>query len=337
MKSRLSSAVALALLLSCASPALADDAMVKLRGAEAAKGVQTVTVGAFNVGFIFQSMDSGRREGGMIGAFSGTTDAKSLLVGVTPAMMQSITDAAYADLKAQLAARGFRVVDATALFASPDFGRVKQMATPYEAGVRLDKKSTGKASYYKPSALPGQFMLPNDIVSSGMSGMGLAMAAGTNQYGVSQFAKSSGQGVIDVTYLIDFSQLKRPGAFTFQSMQVNSGIAVIDDYSKLSMVAPTGKVATLTLNQPVAVEGDFATKQDATKDAGLQQGVNIARGVSGVLGHFGGFGGLGMLGGGKMGMTRTFTFTAKPQYQLGATKAATLANTRLVDQLAALR
>ncbi|MEO5640339.1 MAG: hypothetical protein ABIQ98_01070, partial [Sphingomicrobium sp.] len=284
-------AFALALALTFASPAQADDAPLKLHSVEAAKGVQTVTVGAFNVGFIFESMDRDKKTGGMIGAFGGATDAKSVLVGVTPAMMQAITDAAYADFKAQLTAHGFRVTDQAALFASPDFGRVKQMAAPYEAGVRLDKRSTGKASYYKPSALPAQFMLPGDIVSSGMSGMGLAMAAGTNQYGVSQFAKASGQGVIDVTYLIDFSQLRRPGAFSFGGLQVNSGVAVIDDYSKLTLVAPTGKVATITINQPVAVEGDFAAKQDVTKGAGVQKAANIASGVMGGLGRLGGFGG----------------------------------------------
>ncbi|MEG3155830.1 hypothetical protein [Sphingomonas sp. RB1R13] len=328
------SAFLFALALSTACPLMAQDAALKVHSAEAVKGVQTVTVGAFNVGFIFESMDRGKQNGGMIGAFGGATDAKSILVGVTPVMMQAITDAAYADFKAQLGARGFRVAEAASLFASPDFGRVKQMVAPYEAGVRLDKRSTGKASYYKPNALPSQFMLPGDIVSSGMSGMGLTMATGTNQYGVSQFAKTSGQGVIDVTYLIDFSQLKRPGAFSFGGLQVNSGIAVVDDYSKLTMVAPTGKVATITINQPVVVEGDFAAKQDTTKGAGIQKAANIASGVMGGLGRLGGFGGFGGM---KFGNSKTFTFTARPDYQAGATKAATLANTRLLDQLAALR
>ncbi len=40
----------------------------------------------------------------------------------------------------------------------------------------------------------------------------------------------------------------------------------------------------------------------------------------------------------KFGKTKTFTFTAKPgDYEQGAIKAATLANTRLADQLAALK
>ena len=279
-------------------------------------------------------MDRAKQTGGLIGAFGGATDAKSVLIGVSPAMMQAITDAAYADFKAQLSSRGFRVAEPAALFASPEFSRVKPVAAPYEAGVRLDKQSTGKATYYRPSALPSQFMLPGDIVASGMGGMGLMMTAGTNQYGVGQFAKASGESVIDVTYLIDFSQLKRPGAFSFGGLQVNSGVAVMDDYSKLTLVAPTGKVATITISQQVAVEGDFAEKQDTTKGAGVQKAANIASGVMAGLGRFGGMGGLGGM---KFGNSKTFTFTARPQYQAGATKAATLANARLLDQLVALR
>ncbi|GAA4001372.1 hypothetical protein GCM10022211_10320 [Sphingomonas humi] len=295
--------------------------------AGAAKGTQSVTVGAFNVGFIFESVDSGKATGGMIGAFGGTTRAKSMLVGVTPAMMQAITDAAYADFQAQLKARGFTVADHAQLFAAPDFGRVKAMAAPYEANVRLDKKSNGKATYYKPTALSKQFMLPGDIESSGMSGMGLTMAAGTNQYVVSQFAKSSGQAVIDVVYLIDFSELKRPGAFSMGGLQISSGMAVVDDYSKLKLVSPRGGVTAITVDQPISVEGDFASKQDVTKDAGLQKAANVAGGVAAAFG----FGGM------RFGKSKTFNFTAKPEYEAGALKAATLANARLLDQLAALR
>ncbi len=334
MKKSVRSAFALSLALCVAMPASANDALLKVNNAEAAHGVQTVTIGAFNVGFIFQSMDRGQATGGMIGAFGGATDAKSLLVGVTPVMMQAITDAAYSDLRAQLVARGYRVAEPAALFASADFQRVKPVASPYEAGVRLDKKSTGKASYYKPTMLPAQFMLPGDITASGMSGIGLSMAAGTNQYGISQYAKTSGTGVIDVTYLIDFSQLKRPGAFSFGGLQVNSGVAVLDDYSRLNLVTPGGKMTVLTVNQPIAVEGDFATRQDVTKGAGIQKAANIASGVMGGLGRLGGFGGFGGM---KFGNSKTFTFTAKPDYQAGATKAATLANARLLDQLVVLR
>lgn len=307
----------------------ADDAPLKISSAGAIKGTQTVVIGAFNVGFIFQSVDNTKATGGMIGAFGGTTSAKSVLEGVTPAMMQAITDAAYADFTAQLAAKGFTIADPAALFADPEFKRIKITDSPYEANVQLDKKSTGKATYYKPTALPGLFVLPGDITASGLSGIGMNMSAGTNQYGVTQYTKSSGHAVIDIVYLIDFSNVKRPGAFSFAGgLNVTSGMSVVDDFSRLSVVTPEGKIATITIKQPVAVAGDFATQQDTTKDAGVQQALNILGGFAAARG----------MAGMKFGKSKTFTFTAKPGvYEEGATKAATLANTRLLEQLAAMK
>ena len=322
-------AAALALSQPTLLAAAGDDAPLKISSGQAVKGTQAVVIGAFNVGFIFSSIDNTKATGGMIGAFGGTTRAKSVLEGVTPAMMQTIADAAYADFKAQLEAKGFAVGDAATMFGSPAFARVKPVASPYEASVQLDKKSTGKASYYKASAVPGLVMLPGDVTASGFSGMSMAMSAGNTQYGMSEHAKASGQAVIDVTYLIDFSDARRPGAFSFGGgITITSGMSIVDDYSKMNVVGPTGKMATITLKQSVAVEGDFAEMTDSTKGAGVQKAANILGGLAAV----GGFGGM------KFGKSKTFTFTAKPGvYEQGAVKAATLANTRLVEQLVVLR
>mgnify|MGYP000589002627 CR=1 FL=1 len=105
-------------------------------------------------------------------------------------------------------------------------------------------------------------------------------------------------------------------------------MSVVDDYSKANVVTPAGKMATLTLKQPVAVAGDFVTMADTTKDAGVQQAANIMGGLLAARG----FGGM------KFGKTKTYTFTAKPGlYEQGAAKAASLANSRVVEQLAALK
>lgn len=318
-------AFAIAALLSApigTAMAASDPQPLKIQSPQAVKGTQTIVIGAFNVGFIFQSVDRTAATGGMIGAFGGTTRAKSELQGVTPEMMQAITDAAYADFKAQLEAKGFTVADPATLFASPSFGRVKPAASPYEAGVLLEKQSKAKASYYKPSAIPGLVMMPGDVTPSGLSGMGMQMASGMTAYAMSEYAKTNQHSVVSIVYLIDFSNAKRPGAFSFGGIKVTSGMSVVDDYSRMSVVGPTGKTATVTLKQPVAVEGDFAEMNDATKDAGLQQAANI----------------LGAFGGVRVGKSKTFRFTARPGvYEQGAIKAATLTNMRLVDQLALLR
>lgn len=104
-------------------------------------------------------------------------------------------------------------------------------------------------------------------------------------------------------------------------------MSVVDDYSKLNLISAAGKTAVLTINTPVAVEGDFATMQDATKDGSVQKAANVLGGLAAV----------GGLGGMRFGKSKTFTFTAKEAYTDGATKAASLANARLVEQLAVLR
>jgi len=317
----------LALALILAAPATAEAPQVKVSSPQAIKGVGSVVIGAFNVGFIFQSVDNTKKTGGMIGAFGGATQARSVLAGVTPEMMQAIVDAAYADFKARLQAGGFTVAAADGLFGGPDFARVKPLAAPYEAGVQLDKRSTGKATFLKPAAVPAMFMLPGDITASGFSGMGVTMSAGTNEYAVSQYAKSSGQTVIDVTYLVDFSDVRRPGAFSMAGVQVNSGMSVAGGFSRVTVVTPSGKSATVTLNDPAAVEGDFADKADTTKDKAMQSALNVAGGVAAAFGA----------GTFQFGKSRTYTFTAKPAYVDGAVKATTLANDRIVTQLALLR
>ena len=165
-------AIAMAVMPLVALPAHAQDQLLKVTSGQVVKGTNIVVVGAFNVGFIFESVDNTKATGGMIGAFGGVTSAKSELVGVTPAMMQAVTDAAYADFKAQLTAKGFTVVDAAPMFGSAAFSHVKPMASPMEASVFIDKKSKGKTDYYKPTAIPGLLMLPGDILASGLSGMG---------------------------------------------------------------------------------------------------------------------------------------------------------------------
>ena len=86
----------------------------------------------------------------------------------------------------------------------------------------------------------------------------------------------------------------------------------------------------IMIKLPVAVEGEFVEKSDASSggDKALQTGANVAGGVAAAMG----FGGL------RFGKTRKFAFTAKPgNYEEGAAKAASLASAMLLGQLSALR
>lgn len=330
MKRLLSAVAAAALLTLPVAGVAAEKDPVKISGPAAAKGVTSVAVGAFNVGFIFESTDRTAATGGLMGAFGGTTKAKSELEGVTPEMMQAITDAAYADFVAQLAANGYAVQPAADLFGHTALARTKSQAVPLDINIALEKGSKGKATYYKPSDLPALLMIPGDFMGSGMSSMGINMAAGQASMALTDYAKAAGVGVVDVVYLIDFSQQKRPGAFSFGGLQVNSALSVSADYSRMTLIAPSGKQSVITIKAPVAVEGEFIEKADATSgtDKALQSGANVAGGLAAVAG----FGGL------RFGKTRKFAFTAKPgNYEEGAAKAASLASELLIGRLGALR
>ncbi|KTE77700.1 hypothetical protein [Sphingopyxis sp. A083] len=328
---KLLSAVALVAMLAQSPVVYAGDKEpVKISGPANAKGVTTVAVGAFNVGFIFESVDQTKASGGLMGAFGGTTKAKSELVGVTPEMMQKIADAAYADFVSQLGASGYTVIPAGDLFGHAALAKTKSLETPLDINIALEKGSKGKATYFKPSELASQFMLPGDFTGSGMSSIGINMSAGQASMALTNYAKQSGVGVIDVVYLIDFSDQKRPGFFSFGGLQVNSGLSVAADYSRMTLIAPSGKQTVVTVKAPVGVEGDFIEKNDASSgtDKALQSTANVAGGLAAVAG----------LGGLRFGKTRKFAFTAKPgAYEEGAAKAASLASEMMVARLGAMR
>jgi hypothetical protein len=306
------------------------DAPLKVSGQEALRGSNTVAVGAFNVGFIFESTDQTAATGGLVGAFGGTTKAKSELAGVTPEMMQQITDAAYADFVKQLGAGGFTVQDPGAVFAAPALAKPSAQKIPAEVSIALEKGSKGKAVYYKPSALPVLVFLPGDFTGSGMSSIGANMAAGQASGQFHAFAKQQGVPIVDVTYLIDFSEQKRPGAFSFGGLDVNANLSVSAKFSRMTVIGANGKTTTVTFKAPVSVDGDFIDKADAS--SGVDKTTQAAGNIVGGLLAMKGFGGL------KLGKTRKFAFNAKPgNYEAGATKAASLANGQLTALMATLR
>jgi hypothetical protein len=307
-----------------------DVPAVKVSGKDAVKGASSVAIGAFNVGFIFESTDQIKKTGGILAAVGGVTKAKSSLVGVTPEMMQQIADAAYADLVQQLIANGFVVAEPAAVFAS-DALATKGKAEPAEATILLEKKSKGKATYMYPTVIPRQILIAGDVPTSGGLGqIGNNMTYAQNGVALGAYARSSGMPVITATYLIDFSDQQRPGAFDFGGLKVNANLSVTSGYSKMTVLGANGKQTVLTLGQSVSVDGEFIDIADAS--SGGEKGTQAAANVAGGLAAAAGLGGLGF------GKTRKYEFNAKPgTYEEGATKAASLANQLLVTQLTDLR
>lgn len=310
--------------LASAKEASAD---VKVSGSPAAiTGAKTVAIGAFNVGFIFESLDQTKDVGGVIGAVSGASRAKSELLGVTPAMMQAITDGAFTDFSVRLQNAGYVIQDPSVMFSNPGVAKAKAMGDPQEVKIQLEKKSTGKAIYYKPTALPRQLMMLEDFTGSGMSSIGANMAASQRGFWLQQYAKDSGLPVIDVTYLIDFSDQKRPGGLTLAGINVNANLSVVPVYSKMSVLAG-GKKAVFELRRQLSVDGEFVDRAESGKTAstvtsGLKVASALARGLFGTPDFAG-------------AKTRKVTFTARPDaYREGAVKVAGLANEAILKALA---
>jgi hypothetical protein len=333
MKILVRTATVVALTLAPLSGTLAagEQATIKVQGSPAVlQGAQTVAIGAFNVGFVFESLDQTKDVGGVIGAVSGASRARSELIGVSPETMQAVVDAAHADLTARLAAAGYVVQDPAVMFGSPGIAKAKAMGNPQEIKIQLEKKSTGKATYYKPTALPRQLMMLEDFTGSGMSSIGANMAASQGGFWMTDYAKKSGVPVIDVTYLVDFSDQKRPGGLTLAGINVNANISVVPVYSKMTIISSSGKKVVFELRRQLSVDGDFADRQEGgqagnTVTSGLKVASALSRGLFGTPDFAG-------------AKTRKVTFTARPDaYREGAAKAAELANEAIVSALAGSR
>ena len=104
-------------------------------------------------------------------------------------------------------------------------------------------------------------------------------------------------------------------------------IATGDEAVLMHRPAVGGRAAD---DRQAAVAGEFVEQADTTSGLGktTQMAANVAGGIAAGLG----FGGL------RFGKTREYEFSAKPgNYEEGAAKAASLASTLLVTQLAGMR
>lgn len=299
---------------------------VKVAKPDAFKGLQSVVIGSFTVGFLTERTDKSKAGGGLLGGgFGGKSKARSSLEGISAADMQSITDAAYEDFKTQLSARGFTVAPRADLVASGAFAKAKPAAVPqtYSIGFEGDKAD---AAYFAPAEMGQLILFPGDVLIGGFGAIGAGMAQGQAQMGTANFAKSSGKSVVNVLYLVDFADAEKYGGWfrSSSAVKVKAGLAIAPGASRLTVFAPSGKVGTVTVEEPIAVGGDFAEVKDTT--GGTAKAVEAVTNVIGVLGGIG------------SNKSRKYSFVAAPdRYRAAAADAMRQANQRLVEQTAALR
>ncbi len=297
---------------------------IKVTAGKAIAGTQQVTIGQFTVAFLTERKDSARAGGGLMGGFGGKSTVRSQLAGVDNAQMQAVADAAYDDFAAKLQARGFTVVDRSSLEtalavaeAEPNF---KQVTTVVGDGDKAEATLVGATQTGPLRTLVGDYTTGGfGAIGAGQRGMRLTTA-------MQSHAKQSGVRVLNVIYYVNFASSEEYGGWfrSSSAVKVSSGLGVAPGLSRVSVVGASGSPGVLALAQPVAIGGDFFTREDA-----MSGGEKATRAVTKVIGILGGIG---------ANSYKKFSFTALPgAYPEGATQATAEANSLFTERLAALR
>jgi hypothetical protein len=296
-----------------------DKDPVKVMSAKTFAGVRQVVIGNFHVAFVHEKTD--KAFAGRVASFGGSSIAKSKLAGLTTAEFQAVTDAAYADFTTKLQAAGYSVTDRATYAAFPDVASQRYVPSGAEGTVQADKNEKAKALFFAPTAFGATGIAAGSITGGTFGGfgqMGPAMARG-------KFTYATKIPVIDVRYVIDYAEAKfRGGAFSFgTSVKLTAQLAVVETLSNVTVTAERG-LGTMTLQQAVAVDGNFGELRDTTTG-----GQKAEQALGNVI---------GMLGGIGTQSRKYFTFTAIPDaYRGGAIDAAARTNETMVTRMASMR
>jgi len=266
----------------------APQASIKVDKPAAMNGTREVVVGSFVVAFLTERSDSAKAGGGLIGSgFGGKSSARSRLSGLADADFQAATDAAFTDFKQQMSGAGYTVADNAPVIEAMIQAGARTEENGAEKDLILGRNSKADARLFSPSGWAGP-LVPREYLGM-MSGGGFSgnrSAILVSMKG-QEFAKSKGQAVLSVLYIIDFAQADTyGGAFrNVSAVKVKAGLAAIPEASKLVVYAPKGQVGTATLREPIAVGGAFGEFADA--QSGGEKALNAAVNVIGILGGIG--------------------------------------------------
>jgi hypothetical protein len=262
--------------------------VIKVDKPAAMNSTRQVAIGSFVVAFLIERRDSAKAGGGLLGSgFGGKSSARSNLAGLTDADFQAATDAAYADFERQMQAAGYTVADRAAVLAAVTKGGAKPEANGSEHDLILGRNAKAEARLFAPSGWGGPLIAREYLGMLGAGGFrGVSSALNLSLKG-QEFAKTSGQAVVNVFYVVDFAQAETyGGAFrNVSAVNVKAGLATIPEASKFVVYAPRGQVGTATLRQPIAVGGAFGEFADA--QSGGEKALNAAANVIGFLGGIG--------------------------------------------------
>ncbi|HEY8963517.1 MAG TPA: hypothetical protein VIN59_03530 [Alphaproteobacteria bacterium] len=285
-------------------------------------GVNKVIIGSFKVGFLEGKKDSAKAGSGM----GGKATAKTSLEGLTPAVMQAVTDAAYKDFVTSLETKGYTVADRSQLLADAEYAGTESSPSP----LREEASFFGSANtvtYVAPSGFEGiRFFI-------GEAGKGTGLGAMNGPWAKAiKFAKNTGIPVLSVYYLVDYANTAGNVSHyaLMSSVNVGQGISATIGSGVMLVGGEAGGTfgpnpnGSVKLGQAVFSEEKFGELRQDTTGAGVAAEVALNIFTS-------------ALGGGS-NQTREFTIVADPaKYQQVASNVLGQANNVLVSKMASMK
>lgn len=247
--------------------------------------IQNVVIGSFKVGFAESSKETSKARGTVLGGAvsGGNSTGKVKLEGVSDALKQDITEAAYADFLSKLKASGYNVVERSTLTSSSQYQAASKKNFPYLLDQSGMLSSYGQTKYYQPKSFGSEGIILMVDMPSAAKGFA---AMGAPDMKMADFAQAKNTAVVSATYLVDFAVAEGSASITTSSMKVGQNLAVTEGairFVKGGTSTFNNGTPSLVLGQPIESGQEFGTITDATS-GGMKAAEEAANVFSMVLG-----------------------------------------------------
>ena len=248
--------------------------MKKLDGKTKVLAMQPkIALVGYNVGGYTTATATGKASGDLLGYSQGSRTTITMNAsGITPEILQRVSDSAHDDLVAKLTKAGFQVVSAQQVKATPSSGNLKFGEPTYQTTLTTD---LGKKT----------------IIVAGPSGVGTQKHVAIGKRALSGNAiikpsKELGAVMLMPNLVLDFAALKaKGGAMTTRSSSSGNVRFAIDTASQMNFQASKGRFLDGWLNygikKPIVSDANFAV---LSENKGKSKSNTFERGLGAALG-----------------------------------------------------
>jgi hypothetical protein len=191
-----------------------------------------------------------------------TVDVNYKLLGLTPAVMQAVTDEFAAHFATALGAQGYKVMPQDAVLANEDFAKlVAEAAGPQEAGglVRMLASNSG-------TTVLGKGTIDSFTMTGFNRGTVLAKALGAN--------------TVHVSLVMGFAKLANSGSYS--SAEVSHGVKLtISPNSRFMVMGEDGTSKMFEFRQEIVLPSQIGAKVVQTARSGGQTALMIFNALAG--------------------------------------------------------